>query len=86
MSIQAIDTKAIVELQKLPENWDGYGAASISGTALGTLHRIILVPCVNGGWQLEWHANGADVEISVDASGRIDGFCFGPLGHDEVIP
>jgi hypothetical protein len=68
-------------LGSLPENWDSYGARSISLhsvagvlTLLGrlmtdTTPRPALVPTRNGGIQIEWHTKGIDLEIQVSPTG-----------------
>jgi riboflavin synthase alpha subunit len=58
-------------LLALEEDWDSYGAVSIAVTALETLAGFSVVPCSSGGIQLEVHRDGYDIEIEIDAAGRI---------------
>ena len=69
----------IHELAQLKENWDSYGAVLIIPEcmletqllfeAVFDLNEDIpmpsVVPCSNGHVQLEWHADGKDVEVEV---------------------
>ncbi|MGV3724590.1 MAG: hypothetical protein ACO1SX_27150, partial [Actinomycetota bacterium] len=68
-------------LLELPENWDSYGAKPITPAAVETAARVAAVlkardpqamPLACGGVQLEWHADGVDVEIEIGADGEID--------------
>ncbi len=65
------------EFSKLEQNWDGYGAKQISEQAIETASKIreymALVPMNNGGIQLECHAGGMDIEIEIDAKGKLKG-------------
>ena len=57
----------------LKENWDSYGGKPISPVAIewakAVLYRLgpgwIPVPCSDGGVQLEWHAEGVDMEMTI---------------------
>lgn len=74
------------ELLKLPPNWDSYGAhppepdAAVS--AFGLIERIIasgepvprIVPTVDGGIQLEWHADGKYLEIVARADKTLSAY------------
>ena len=67
----------IVELMRLPNNWDSYGAARISESAAFAMvdvlravlpHDVIkpwIVPSSSGHLQAEWHVNGIDLEVEV---------------------
>lgn len=59
----------LASLSTLPDDWDGYGAATISDAALAVVRALHVVPTVNGGVQIEWHANGWDVEVEVSKDG-----------------
>jgi len=75
------------ELARLPNNWDSYGAKTITGAAIDEARRLIrlceepcqppaIVPTNGGGVQLEWvhpHGLGSDVEIEIGPDGRIIG-------------
>ena len=68
-------SKALVELAKLPKNWDSYGAPQISRDAIDSAHEALfellatgatmphLVPTPRGGVQAEWHAGDKSLEI-----------------------
>ena len=63
------------ELRKLKPNWDSYGALPIDERCIDKADEILgdlwgngeysIVPCSDGGVQLEQHANGLDIEISI---------------------
>lgn len=71
------------ELASLPPRWDGGRAKPVSRAALeqtaSLLVRLLtgwpkpvlpqLFPLCDGGIQIEWHADGIDIEIEVDAAG-----------------
>lgn len=72
----------LCEILELQENWDSYGAHSIKvETAIDAIMMLsaigdnIITPAVfpvcNGGVQLEWHSDGFDCEIEIEASGRV---------------
>ena len=66
----------------LPTNWDSYGARRVdlkavasAGLALCLVMRSdttppTVVPTPEGGVQLEWHAQGIDLEIDFSPTGR----------------
>jgi hypothetical protein len=58
-------------LRKLKPGWDSYGASAISEAAIKTaealLHPCQVVPCGDGGVQLEW----ADYTVSIGPDGRL---------------
>ena len=60
------------EMRNLQPNWDSYGGRQISESAISAIESFCVVPLSNGGIQLEVHLDGFDVEISVNADGRID--------------
>lgn len=62
------------ELCELPEKWDSYDAKRISLKVVlkaTDLMRMLdmpepsIVPCSDGGVQLEWHRDGFDIEICI---------------------
>jgi hypothetical protein len=71
------------DLQRLPTNWDSYGAIQISrhsvAAAFDVLRQIVsvqtpapsIVPNCDGSVQLEWHINGCDLEVRVHSQARI---------------
>jgi|SRR6185312_3240420 len=74
------------ELLKLPPNWDSYGArppeldAAVNAFAL--IERIVaggesmprIVPTVDGGIQLEWHANSKYLEVVARADKTLSAY------------
>ena len=62
-------------LLELKENWDTYGAKKISPEAVKAartfLEQMRVVPCCDGGVQVEVHACHADLEIEFKADGSI---------------
>lgn len=71
------------DLQRLPVDWDSYGALPISRhsvtAAFDVLRQIIfphtpapsIVPNSDGTIQLEWHIHGFDLEVKVQSQARI---------------
>ena len=72
----------MIELLELPPGWNSYNAKPIrkenvafATTLLAGLMREDtpvpnIVPTAGGGVQFEWHVNGIDLEISIDAPNR----------------
>ncbi len=68
----------LAELERLPPNWDGYGARPVSrrhaNRALSFLGRLMtdalplpeIGPLPDGGVQLEWHLDGSRVDFISD--------------------
>lgn len=77
---------SIYELLSLPDNWDSYGAVAVkpefAASAAGLLQSIMdqdtpypaVVPTAPGGVQIEWHANGIDLEIEIHSTSKITVF------------
>lgn len=71
--------KRLDEIAKLPANWDGYGADAPWPDAIAVARRLIealqhppaVVPCSDGGVQLEWHRSGFEIEVAVQSHGQI---------------
>lgn len=67
------------ELLALRDNWDSYGSRAIPHAAVDGALRLraavatepIMVPTNGGGVQLEWHNRGFDVELELDAHGKL---------------
>lgn len=61
------------KLFALPYNWDTYGSPRISLAAIERAQAFLMcvsvVPCSDGGVQLEWHQDGHDIEVKFDPSG-----------------
>lgn len=62
-------------LRALLQDWDSYGAPPIDLVVLerarAWLAAVQVVPMSGGGVQLEWHADGVDVEIAFDIDGTV---------------
>ena len=78
----------LIELSLLENNWDSYGGKPITQFALAEAQLLLkalsgiqavdpsVVPCSNGGIQLEWHRNGYDLEIEISPEGEVsEMFC-----------
>jgi len=73
----------VQHLMALRPNWDSYGSRPIEPNsvfyALEFLRTSMtqegkapqIVPTSKGGLQLEWHANGVDLEVDVDPAGDV---------------
>jgi hypothetical protein len=64
-------TDQLDNLGKIKDGWDGRGSAAPTREALATAKNIGVCPLGHGGVQLELHAGGADVEIEIDANGKV---------------
>lgn len=74
------------ELLKLPPDWDSYGARppepNAAVSALGLIERILasgesaprIVPTVDGGIQLEWHADRKYLEVIAHADKTLSAY------------
>jgi len=98
---------AVVDLLNLPAGWDSYAAKVIAPqNALQAIRFLAdfvgpdtpqpaVVPRVQGGIQIEWHTMSVDIEVYIDAPGRVRWFAEraeagetleGPLaGHEAVL-
>jgi hypothetical protein len=77
----------IDRLGDLEDDWDGAGATPASAEAVRTALVVLaetmapdsvaphFVPTPDGGLQLEWHCVGVDLEIYVEADGRVSAWC-----------
>ena len=74
----------VKKLIALQSNWDSYGASPISIEALKTVGLFAVVPCSNGGVQLEIHRNGYDIEIEITSTGIIKNIFVSCEKLDEV--
>lgn len=70
------------ELGNLPPNWDSYGAPEIDKKCIDRARRFFdfmsIVPCSDGGVQVEVHGGGVDMEIEFKPNGRVS------LGFEQV--
>jgi len=62
----------LAELRALPPGWNGHGSAAIEEAALRTASALTFVPRPGGGIVVELHAGGVDVEIDIEADGKIE--------------
>jgi len=70
-------SKHVVVLANLPDNWDSYGASSVSlsiaNAALCFVESVstsrtpqpAIVPTNDGKLQVEWHTQGIDLEVKI---------------------
>jgi hypothetical protein len=71
---------AITKAMCLPDGWDSYdGVATTTEAATAALRflKVIdtppaVVPCSDGGIQLEWHTGGLDIEVAFGTDGTIE--------------
>ena len=64
--------KQIDEIESLKDNWDSYGAPTISGSAVRALRKISLIPTNRGGVTLEV----SGTEITIDRNGMVCGIYY----------
>lgn len=76
--------KQIDEISALELNWDSYGAPVISPSRILQAYKVVrsimhdrapipnLVPTSDGSIQIEWHANGVDLEILLVSDADLD--------------
>ena len=83
------------ELLALEPGWDGYRAREVADTAVEATVEVLdrfmnealefpdLFPLSDGGIQIEWHADGVDIEIEVSREG--DAFVLATGPDDTVL-
>ena len=59
------------QLRELKTDWNSYGSKPITDAAISTIESFATTPTNQGGIQLEIHRDGYDIEIEIDADGRI---------------
>jgi hypothetical protein len=62
----------MAELLRLKPNWNSYQGIPITDAAIAALGSFYVTPISDGGLQLEVHRDGFDIEIVIDASGKIE--------------
>jgi hypothetical protein len=97
--------KQLNEMLSLEPGWDGYRAREVTAAAVEATVQILdrfmneavefpdLFPLGDGGIQIEWHADGVDIEVEVSPEGDAfvlatglndrtlaEGELFGPVG------
>jgi hypothetical protein len=90
--ILTIARKRLEYLMALPEDWKTYGLPTTPVAADASLKLLTLLrnrrPSIvprNGGVQLEWHAEGFDLELVIDKDGDLEGYTVLPPTIDEVL-
>lgn len=71
---------AIANCTRLPHGWDSYGGEPTTQAAAVAALRFLdalrtapaVVPCSDGGLQLEWHTAGYDIEVAFGTDGGIE--------------
>jgi hypothetical protein len=58
-------------LMALEQGWDSYNGQPIQEAAIAAVGRFHVTPRSGGGLQIEYHADGYDIEIGVGPDGRI---------------
>lgn len=88
----------IRDLAALGPNWDSYGARPLQRDAIVHAIRLLavvmqshvsspeIVPTSSGGLQLEWHRNGAVLEMEVTPERRVEVFLSSPSGETREGP
>lgn len=86
----------MVDLPNLPAGWNSYSAKPIAPrNAIRTIRLLaelmgaqapppIVEPAVKGGIQLEWHAEGLNIEVYVDSPESISFFAE-QVGSDDSL-
>lgn len=64
-------TTDVDKLRQLPAGWDSYGAPQISERAIATAKSLLYTPMSDGGVQIELHAGGGEVEVTIRPDGRV---------------
>jgi hypothetical protein len=59
------------ELKALADGWHGPKSKAITSAAIDTADNLTPVPCSDGGLQLELHAGGVDIEITIRPDGQV---------------
>lgn len=59
-------------LRNIEKGWDGYRGLPPTEHALATAANIQVIPMSCGGVNIEMHAGGADVEITIRPDGIIE--------------
>ncbi len=72
----------VAHLATLRDDWDSYGAKPLSPAALAVADLFAIIPGADGGVQLELHAGGMEIEISVSPAGRVVGIEVTPVLQD----
>jgi hypothetical protein len=97
--LPAVVAKAIEDvrsLERLPRNWDSYGAAPLDDNAVVAAFELVvyaenrcdcpmqIVPLSNGGLGLRWTNDQSELEIDVDPSGVCEALFTCPAIGDPI--
>lgn len=66
------------QLRLLEQGWDLDGSDPITEAAIRAAKLFYVVPCSNGGIQIETHQSGLDIEINIEPDGRISSVLVRP--------
>jgi len=87
--------KQLNELLALEPGWDGYRAHEVADVAIQATVEVLdgfmseavefpdLFPLSDGGIQIEWHADGVDIEVEISPEG--DAFVLATGPNDTVL-
>jgi hypothetical protein len=91
--------QGFADLMTLPPNWDTYGAGPISRLVLRRGLELLdwlmgadtpapaVVPLSSGGFQLEWHSDGRDLELVISPDEGVRYYhCDAQAGIEEEEP
>jgi hypothetical protein len=85
---------ALIQLTRLPENWDSYGAARVRKSSVVPVIGLLLhvmrddtplpsfVPTNRGNILMEWHTRGVDLEVEAMGNGVCHVF-FEDMHHGD---
>lgn len=85
--------QVIKQIEQLPDNWNGYGAAAFSKDLLDTVRRLVLTlpvqpaifPTARDSVQLEYENQDQDyLEFELFADGRVKQFSCSSTGQTET--
>ena len=74
MAAPTIGSNWQAALRLLRKGWGSDGGQPITDAAIEGVERLHVVPCSDGGIQIESHADGWDIEICFGPDGRINGW------------
>lgn len=87
---------SMAELLQLEPDWDSYGARRIEPRTIlygldvlrysmrGATPAPLVVPAPRGGFQLEWHEHGMDLEVEVLPNGHLSYYCDDAIHLSET--
>ena len=86
----------LLEFLTLEENWNGYGELPIHESAVKRAVDVLdsicsegpapsVVPTSQGGVQIEWAANGFEIEVEIPPSGPVALLMVEPSGQETEL-